>query len=270
VGRTWTAHVRHHREVVVSAPSAPSDLSSRPALSLRPALSSRALTVVAAGALVLGLAGCGGPDAGPRGTDVRPVGDVSSVRLASAGTLTIEQGDTPGLTVTAGARTLPHVTSAVHDGVLVLDVDSAWVRTGGVTYHLVLPAVDAITVDGSGVVAADAASGDRVAVTVRGSGHVDVAHVSAPEVAVTVAGSGSVSLAGRTVHQRVVITGSGAYDAEGLASRTADVDVAGSGRAELDASQQLNVAIAGSGSVTHTGPAVVTSHVAGSGEVVDR
>lgn len=228
------------------------------------------MAVAGVSVLAVGLAGCGALDPGPHETDVRTVGDVSAVQLAAAGTLTIEQGDTPSLTVTAGARALPHVTSAVRDGVLVLDVDSAWVRTGGVSYHLVLPTVDAITVDGSGVVAADAASGDRVAITVRGSGHVDVAQVAASDVAVTVAGSGGVSLAGRADHQHVVITGSGSYDAEGMASRRAVVDVAGSGRAELDASEALDVAIAGSGSVTHTGSAVVTSHVDGSGKVVDR
>ena len=229
-----------------------------------------ALTAVTLGTLTLALAGCGPSPAGPSATDQRTVGAVSAVRLASAGSLTIEHGDVPSLTVTAPERILPHVTSDVRDGVLVLDVDTGWLRTGGVTYHLVVDDLDAITVDGSGEVAADAASGDRVAISVRGSGHVEVAQVTAPEVTVTVAGSGDVSLAGRTDHQRVLITGSGTYSAEAMTSRTADVDVAGSGCAELDASDTLTVAIAGSGSVTHTGPAVVTSRVLGSGTVMDR
>ncbi|HUX69077.1 MAG TPA: head GIN domain-containing protein [Cellulomonadaceae bacterium] len=229
-----------------------------------------ALTAATVGVLMLALAGCGPSTAGPSTTDLRTVGTVSAVRLASAGSLTIEHGDVPSLTVTAPENVLPHVTSDVRDGVLVLDVDSAWVRTGGVTYHLVVDDLDEIAVDGSGEVAADAASGDRVAITVRGSGHVEVARVTAPDVTVTVAGSGDVSLAGRTDHQRVLITGSGTYAAEAMTSRTADVDVAGSGCAELDASEALTVAIAGSGSVTHTGQAVVTSRVQGSGRVVGR
>ena len=60
------------------------------------------------------------------------------------------------------------------------------------------------------------------------------------------------------------------FAAEGASVVVADVDVAGSGCAELDASDALTVAIAGSGSVTHTGRAVVTSRVLGSGTVVDR
>ncbi len=236
-------------------------------MTVRPVL---ALTAATLGVLTLALAGCGLSTAGPSATDVRSVGAVGAVRLASAGSLTIEHGDISSLTVTAPEQVLPHVTSDVRDGVLVLDVDSRWVRADGVTYHLVVNDLDAITVDGSGDVAADAASGDRVAITVRGSGHVAVARVTSPDVTVTVAGSGDVSLAGRTDHQSVLIAGSGTYAAEAMSSRTADVEVAGSGCAELDASETLTVAIAGSGSVTHTGQAVVTSRVHGSGTVVDR
>ncbi|NTW39162.1 MAG: DUF2807 domain-containing protein [Cellulomonadaceae bacterium] len=221
-----------------------------------------------AAAAALALTACGMP-AGKQTTQERDVADVTSVRLLTSGTLTVEEGGTPSLTVTAGENVLGRLTSDVRDGVLVLGVDgsSLGAMTGSISYHLVVDRLDAVTVEGSGDVTADAATGTRLDVAVRGSGDVTVSGVDVRSVAVAIAGSGDVSLAGRADDQAVVIEGSGDYLAASLATRDATVSVEGSGDVDVDATGTLDVRIAGSGSVTHTGGAAVTSDVAGSGEV---
>jgi hypothetical protein len=80
-------------------------------------------------------------------------------------------------------------------------------------------------------------------------------------------GSGDISTAGTADSQDILIGGSGAYHAPDLKSKTATITIAGSGDADLNATEKLNVTIAGSGSVTYTGDPTVTQHILGSGTV---
>lgn len=227
----------------------------------------RLLTTIAAGSLALGLAACANP-VGPSTTEERDVEDVTAVRLSTSGNLTVEQGDTASLTVTAGEDVLPRLTSDVRDGVLVLGVErSGWGTVGSVRYHLVVPELDAISVEGSGDVEVDVADAKTLAITVDGSGDVRVDDVDVEAVTVSIAGSGDVDLAGAAARQGVVVEGSGEYRGAGLRTEDAVVSIEGSGDVVVDVSDTLEVAIAGSGSVTHTGGAKVSSRVAGSGHV---
>ncbi|MCL3862451.1 GIN domain-containing protein [Actinotalea sp. K2] len=234
------------------------------------------LTVTMTGALALVLAGCGAlsygsssVDVGPSTTEEREISDVTGVELATSGTVTIEHGDGPALTVTAGEKVLPHLTSEVRDGVLVLGTTggSRWGIRGPISYHLVLEELDAISIRGSGDVHADAASGDGLAVTVSGSGDARVQDVAVDDVAVEISGSGDVELAGVARRQQISISGSGRYAGGGVSSDHALVAVRGSGGVAVDVTGTLDVVISGSGSVTHTGGAQVTSTVVGSGSV---
>lgn len=230
--------------------------------------------VVVAGlvlALVAGaavLTGCDVPS-GPQTTEQRDVGDVTSVRLTTSGDLTIEQGDTPQLTVTAAKDALPYLTSDTADGALELGVRSSHLgaATGTISYHLVVGDLEQVVVEGSGDVTADAATGERLDVQVDGSGDVDVRGVDVDVVTVTIEGSGAIGLTGRATGQAVRIEGSGDYRARSLDTQDATVSVEGSGDVEVTASGTLGVRISGSGSVTHAGGATVTSDVDGSGQV---
>ncbi|MGN8245809.1 GIN domain-containing protein [Cellulomonas soli] len=219
-------------------------------------------------ALASGLGACDVPT-GPRTSEPREVGDVSSVRLTTSGSLTIARGDVPGLTVTAAENVLPYLTSDVHDGVLVLGVQGGHpgAAAGDIRYELVLGDLQQLWVEGSGDVDADGASGERLDVQVDGSGDVVVHDVDVDEVSVSIQGSGVVALTGRATGQVVTVDGSGDYSAGDLTTRDATVSVAGSGDVDVAVSGRLGVQIAGSGSVTHTGGADVTSRVDGRGQV---
>lgn len=236
-------------------------------------------TTAAVAATALTLTGCGvpaalGADDGPRVTETRAVEGVRAVELSTSGDLTIEHGDEPSLTVTAGEDVLPRLTSEVRDGVLLLGTEGGggwgWGGTGPIQYHLVVSELDAVAVRGSGDVDARAVPGPRLAVSVQGSGDVRVDDVDAEAVLVDIAGSGDVRLAGRTQAQRVVVEGSGEYSADDLLSQEVDVTVRGSGDVAVDVSRRLVASVSGSGSVTHTGGAQVSADVQGSGDVRAR
>jgi hypothetical protein len=74
-----------------------------------------------------------------------------------------------------------------------------------------------------------------------------------------------VTATGTADAQDIQMAGSGTYRGSGLASKTATVNSAGSGTAELAVSDRLDVKILGSGSVTYSGSPQVTQSVMGSG-----
>lgn len=235
-------------------------------MSLRPAPAA-----VALGALLLTLTGCGSVAIGASRTEERPVEDVTAVDLQTSGTLVVEHGDEPSLTVTAGRNVLAQLTSEVRDGVLVLDHDDrpGWSRTGDVEYRLVVDRLDTVRLAGSGDVRVGdgLADGDELEILLEGSGDVLVDGVDVDDVVVSVQGSGRVELAGTAGRQRVTLDGSGGYDAASLRTEEAALAVEGSGDASVHVTGTLDAAVSGSGSVTHTGGARVTSDVDGSGSV---
>lgn len=232
----------------------------------------RTLTLAATtGAVALVLAGCGPLATGPTTTEDRPVeADVTAVQLETSGSLVVEQGDTPGLTVTARESVLEDLTSEVRDGVLVLGVQPGvrWQSFGAVEYHLVLPSLETVAVLGSGDVEVDRADGDQLGLTIEGSGDVEVADVDVDSLSVSIAGSGDVTVRGQARSEQVSIEGSGGHDGEDLTSAEAVVSVQGSGDVLLAVSDSLDVSIQGSGSVTYAGDPRVTRDIQGSGDLV--
>ena len=77
--------------------------------------------------------------------------------------------------------------------------------------------------------------------------------LSAGKLNVTLSGSGGIILGGTADPQEITISGSGQYDATGLASKVVTADISGSGHAVVKTSDMLDATISGSGSLTYIG-----------------
>jgi hypothetical protein len=234
-----------------------------------PVRSRRPITLVLVPALVglLALAGCGAlADAGPQTTTRRSIDDVAAVDLQTSGDLTVTIGETPGLTITAGANQLDYLTSEVNNGTLLLDSRANMPSGGTVSYALVVPSLTSVDISGSG-----SATGDGVLrgdATVSGSGDVNLTGLQVPSVAVALSGSGKATLAGSADTQQIDISGSGGYIGKELSAGDTGIEVTGSGNASVTVSGRLAVSISGSGDVTYFGsPTQVEKSVSGSGSV---
>jgi len=103
---------------------------------------------------------------------------------------------------------------------------------------------------------------------VNGSGDLSIRDYDQPTLAIDIAGSADVTANGRTDALDLDISGSGEADLEALTLTDARVDLSGSGEARIGPSGQATVAIAGSGDVTlTTRPAKLTTDISGSGDV---
>lgn len=226
------------------------------------------MAVPIAGLLVI-LAGCGFfRDAGAQTTQDREIQNVSGVRLLTSGNLTITVGSPEKLTVTAGANQLAGLTSQVIDGTLILDNKSSDTISGDISYALTVAPVDSLELSGSGDAEGVGVLRGDATLTVSGSGSANLTGLNLTSLTADLSGSGGAQLAGTTTIQRVTVTGSGSYDASGLASEQAEVEANGSGSATVDVSGRLTATSSGSGNITYTGdPTQVDKNSSGSGKI---
>lgn len=105
----------------------------------------------------------------------------------------------------------------------------------------------------------------------NGSPDLDIRGYDKPSMTIRIAGGADVSASGRADRLDLDIAGSGDADLDGLSLTDAAVAIAGSGDATLGPVGSARVSIAGSGDVTLTRqPASLSSDVSGSGDISIR
>ena len=200
----------------------------------------------------------------------REVSAFTGIEVAGSGLVRFTVGAVRQVTVETDANILPYIRTEVRGGKLVLSVEpGASINPTRLVFRITAPELRSIAIAGSGDVRLESAvKADRFDVSIAGSGDVE-GDVSADEVSVEIRGSGSVTLAGTAASGRFEIYGSGDIEVEDLVVRDARAVIRGSGSVTLTASRSLDVDIAGSGDVRFRGDAKVTVRDVGSGDLVE-
>lgn len=236
-----------------------------------------------------GISGPANPGGRVLASDTRAVsGDVRDLVLDGPIDLTLRQGAMPSLIVRGEQRLLANVATN-EDG------DTLHIGTTGMLLHhrqplqvvLVLPALDNLTVQGSGDSTINGFSGERIIVQVNGSGDVKfngryqkveaAVHGSgnlemnggaSDKVDVELVGSGEMTVVGACRELHVQQTGSGDLKAEHLTADDVALELRGSGNSSIFARKSVTVSLRGSGDVSvHGGPGERTISKTGSGDV---
>lgn len=142
--------------------------------------------------------------------------------------------------------------------------------SGGLAFASLKTGDPHITLSGSGSLSINSLQTGKAALQVNGSGSIDLTTLQAQSLAAGLSGHGSFKLSGSITDQKVNLTGSGRYEAEGLSSRTAVVSATGSGSAVVQVSDTLDASVTGSGSISYIGSPAVTQRRIGSGKIQQR
>lgn len=224
----------------------------------------------------------------------RPIGGagaITAVHLSGPIDLTLRQGAVAALVIKGEQRLMGNIHAYQEKGVLHIGPE------GMLLHHrqplqavLVLPRVDAITVNGSGDSTVNGFSGERIEVAlhgsgnlkfngryrqvsgiVRGSGDMELNGGTSARIDLSVIGSGDVTVVGSCDHFELDQTGSGDVDAEHLAAASARVNLLGSGTVIVNVRERVDAQLRGSGDVVvHGDPPERTVNKTGSGEVEFR
>jgi hypothetical protein len=221
------------------------------------------------------LAACNG-QAGAEGRDSTPdarsyeVGGFEAIALAGSHDVEVRVGGAPSVRAEGPADVLDHLDIKVEGGVLrIEDKRDGWFgrNSGSARIHVTVPKLESAAIGGSGDMHVDTVAGQAFRASIGGSGNLSVDQLRVADARFSIGGSGNIKAAGFANNVELSVAGSGEVDVGGLASRTANVSVAGSGDAILNASDSARVSIAGSGNVTVRGSAKCSTSKLGSGNV---
>lgn len=222
--------------------------------------------------------------------ETRPVPPgIDSVEVDGPIDLQLRYGATPSLQVSGEQRMLGNIEVVGEDSVLHIGIRGMVLRhREPLVVELVLPALTAVTIDGSGDSTVNGFSGDDIAVQLNGSGSVrfngryrnariglagsgdlDVNGGAAMErVETRLMGSGRITVVGTARELDANATGSGHLDAEHLRATEVMLSQTGSGDSAVQAREQVRISLSGSGDVeVHGNPAERSISRAGSGSV---
>jgi hypothetical protein len=235
------------------------------------------MLTAAAGVLLPSLAFARTVGSGRAQTETRTVAHFDAIAVSGGIQLTVRQGSTEGLQLSADDNLLPLIETVVEPGRQGSTLKIRVRRGESISTRLPMKAtVDVITLQalslaGSGRVDLGSLQTKDLRLSLAGSGDVRLDALSADSLHVRISGSGNVQGSGRSGQLNIKISGSGDVDLTPMAADEVSVGIAGSGDAQVTANKSLSVSIAGSGDVTYGGTATaISSSVAGSGKVKRR
>ena len=203
----------------------------------------------------------------------RGVTGYSEVVLQGCGTVSIEQGEEESLKVKTKEKVMEYVKTEVRNDTLYLEYDQAWqnkicgfLNDVNVEYDLKVIDINKVKIVGLGKIAALEITTPDMEIVIEGSGDIEIP-LRAENVKSTIEGSGKITLRGEAASQELRIDGNGDYSAIQLESQTAKINISGSGKAEINATDQLTVDIAGSGNVYYLGDPSIDQNISGSGKI---
>jgi hypothetical protein len=206
-----------------------------------------ALLLIPAAVAVVALSGCAIGDDGPRTAQTRDVAPFTRIDNRDSVDVRLHVGGPQQVQVRAGEKVIDDVRTEVRDGTLRL------------TFHRDNLLGDDVVVD--------ATVPSLTGVGASGSGDLDIDGIDADAFDVRSDGSSDIVLEGKVARLSVDVDGSGDADLTDLTARDANVQVGGSGNADVSADRRLDVKVDGSGDVRYHGNPAVTRQLDGSGDL---
>ncbi len=201
----------------------------------------------------------------------RPVEAFTGVASAVPFNVFVTIGPKESLRLEGDSDLLEKIETPVKNGVLQIKMQKGSERWFGsskkVNIYITAPNLNKLSVSGSGnMEVKGTVKGNRVTTDVSGSGHLSAA-VASSSLSSSISGSGGMELEGKADEAHIDISGSGKFEGEDLNTKTAKITVSGSGKASIQADENLNATLSGSGKITYSGNAKVNVVKSGSGSV---
>lgn len=202
-------------------------------------------------------------------TQERKIGNATELSIIRGDDIEIVQGDMPSVRITADDNILPLLETRNHNGKLTFDARAGFSirEVTPITYRVVLPEVQKISVSGTGNVKAAGLTADSLTINLSGAGKATLKDITCNTLTLSISGVGNTTLTGKVDKLVVKLSGAGDVDAQGLQAKSADTQISGAGTAKVWATTALKAKISGAGSIQYRGNPQIEQKVSGAGSV---
>jgi hypothetical protein len=205
-------------------------------------------------------------------TETIQLDDIKGIDLGVNANVYLTQGADQEIRVEGKKDAIAKLDKEVRNGIWFIDFDQC-VLNHDLTIYITLPKLTYVKISGSGDVFGENAfqTGDElVEFKISGSGYINL-EMDATDIESRISGSGDMRLSGAATNHTLRVSGSGNLSGFDLKSVNQDIEISGSGNAEVFVDGgTLDARISGSGKVYYKGlPSSFNTNITGSGKVVD-
>lgn len=205
-------------------------------------------------------------------SETRKLASFETVSLNYPADVTIKQGASNSIVITADDNLLKQISTDITDGVLNITNDErSWNNrvkpTETVQIVITLKDVSKIVLPSAGTLLVTDLKTDSLELIVSGAGDISLANLDVTSLDVTLSGAGSIQADGTAESLGVRISGFGDFKGGDLQSQTAKVRITGAGSATVWAKDTLDATISGAGDIKYYGDPTVDETISGAGSV---
>jgi putative autotransporter adhesin-like protein len=202
-------------------------------------------------------------------TEELALSDFSKIKLKVSADVYVTQGDFQKVEVKGQQNIIHQLDLDVNGETWEIEFDDCVRNYNDLKIYITIPEIKELNISGSGMIYGenDFAVGD-LRLRISGSGDIDLI-VDANDIDSKISGSGKIKLGGTTNRFKLAISGSGDYRTFDLGSEDGEIEISGSGDAEVNVSDELDIDISGSGDVYYKGAPALRIDISGSGNVID-
>jgi hypothetical protein len=196
---------------------------------------------------------------------------IEGIALSISGTVHLKQGSTQSIEIKAQQNIINNIKTEVKGNIWEIGFKENVRDHEPIHIYITLSKLSKIAITGSGDVLGESkfSNMEALKLSISGSGDISL-DAASKQVDASITGSGNIAIKGTTEQYRLSIAGSGDFNAFGLTSNTATVQITGSGNGSVNVQNTLEVSITGSGDVYYKGNPRLQSRIVGSGEVQAR
>lgn len=198
------------------------------------------------------------------------IGDVKEITLHGSGELTILQGDTPKLVISAEENLLQYIETRESGDRLTIGVRRGIgiSNTRPIRYTVTVKHISDIILSGAATVTSENLTADTLKVQLSGFGDLTFKNLAARDLWLAISGSGNVKVDGELTNElNLEISGAGNFEGSNLKTPTANLELSGVGRAAVWVTERLMAKISGVGGVSYYGSPEVTKSTSGLGDI---
>jgi hypothetical protein len=203
----------------------------------------------------------------------------SRIEIDGQADVILRQGTSEGVTIEATAQALRRIETEVHDRTLSITLTDQrhwwdWIFGGGATRSpritIEFINLERVEAEGSVKFTANTLKTDDLRLDFSGACTLRIGDLQASRLRLDGAGAIKAELAGNVLAQFIDLSGASSYQAAGLVSESAVLQVSGAGKAVINASKTLKVEISGAGVVQYVGNPKLEQEISGVGKITRR
>ena len=206
-------------------------------------------------------------------TELRTVSNFDKIGVAGSFDVELIKGNKSEITIKADENLLEYIITEVENGKLKIKTKKGYQLKATKTIKIIatFSNLEVIAMAGSGdIFSKDEINSENLKLSLAGSGTINLT-VSTTNLKTSIAGSGNINLNGNSTKFNCSITGSGNINAYELEADIIKVSTAGSGNANVHATNEINASTAGSGNINYKGnPKIEKTNSVGSGNIRNK